>query len=253
MEPLFARLTVLTFLGIAAGISVNAILLQDVRVAHFDNARPGPDAIVQIENPLKIEQRNADAGAPKSHSPIKDDLPHVASLGKKKLDDKIRTLLGPQKPADQTAPLSVVKDVQARLHALDYYPGDADGIAGPTTRAAVMAYEFDHGFAQTGLADAALLQVLRGAATRPERRAKPAELSKNSQELVMALQKALTKLGYDTGSADGIMGPMTAKRIRAFERDNKLDVTGRISGRLVEAIHKAQGRPLVLASLTNSR
>jgi len=74
-------------------------------------------------------------------------------------------------------------------------------------------------------------------------------LAKFSQELVLALQKALTKLGYNTGQADGIIGPLTRKRIRAFERDHKLQVTGRVSGRLVEAIHKALGTPLVLARL----
>jgi peptidoglycan hydrolase-like protein with peptidoglycan-binding domain len=63
------------------------------------------------------------------------------------------------------------------------------------------------------------------------------------------MQAALSQLGYNTGQADGVIGPLTRKRIRAFERDHKMDVTGRISGRLIMKIIKAQGKPLLLAKL----
>ncbi len=242
MEPLFARLIVLTFLGIAAGICVNAILLQDVRVAHFKSQGKGQNVVVHIDKPFL-------------RRPLKDDKPYVASLRKDSLEAKIRDVL-----KDEEADLKlinpsvkIVKDIQDRLAVLGYYPGKTDGVAGPTTRAAIMAYELDKGFQQTGVPDIALLKVLRGEAKHPERLMKQDDLTRNSQELVTALQRALTKLGYDTGKPDGIIGPLTRKKIRAFERDHKLDITGRISGRLVEAIHKAQGQPIVLASLSRPR
>lgn len=239
MKPLFVRLCVLGFLGIASGISVNALFLQDAQYAHFKSARQGQELVLQLE---KQDLRR----------PLKDEKPYVASVPRKQqLNAKIKDLLELEPPASapQDKKISLVKDVQSRLIDLGYWPGQPDGIIGPTTKAAIMAFELDKGFEQTGIADDALLRVLKGQTALPARRSKPEDLAKNSQELILALQKALTKLGYNTGQADGIIGPLTRKRIRAFERDHKLQVTGRISGRLVEAIHKALGTPLVLARL----
>ena len=239
MTPLLARLSVLTFLGLALGISVNAVFLQDMKVAQFNKAFRGNSEVVKLD---------------KSH--FQDDVGPVASVPRKgMLDAKIRDVL--QKPLRintlENESSSLVKDIQIKLRALGYEPGTADGIAGPTTRAAVMAFEYDKGFTQTGIVDQALLQVLSGKTNKPARSTSADLLAKNSQELVLALQKALTKLGYNTGKADGMIGPLTRKRIRSFERDHNLQVTGRISGRLVVAIHKAQGKPLMLADLSNRK
>ena len=243
MKPLFVRLCVLGFLGIASGISVNALFLQDTKYAHFKSARQGQELVLQLDKQdLKQNFKH----------PAQKETPYVAALPRKQqLNAKIKDVLELQQdttsPRDRKLPL--VKEVQSRLIDLGYWPGQPDGIVGPTTKAAIMAYELDKGFEQTGIADAALLRVLKGEAALPARSSEPKELAKNSQELILALQKALTKLGYNTGQADGIIGPLTRKRIRAFERDHKLQVTGRISGRLVEALHKALGAPLVLAQL----
>lgn len=246
MNPLFARLTVLGFLGIATGIVINAVLLQDINNVQFAGQMK-PDVVVEIGKPFARRSKISKPPIP----PLRDDKPYVASLGKKRLEDKIRDVLNDDSASAHAGEArTTVRAVQERLSELGYFPGDVDGIAGPTTRAAVMAFEFDKGFVQTGLPDSAILQVLRGKSTTPRRGIQAQVLMKNGQELILALQKALNKLGYDTGTPDGIMGPLTAKRIRAFERDHKLDVTGRVSGRLVAAIHKAQGQPLVLASLT---
>src|SRR2546430_164376 len=43
---------------------------------------------------------------------------------------------------------------------------------------------------------------------------------------VTALQKRLTALGYAPGPIDGAYGAATAAAIRAFQRDNKLEVDG---------------------------
>ena len=236
MTPLFARLSVLTFLGFALGISVNAIFLQDMKVAQFNDAFRGEAEVVKLDK-----------------SQFQDEVSHVASVPRKgmleaKIRDVLKTSVTPHSQGAQSG--SFVKDIQEKLSELGYEPGMADGIAGPTTRAAIMAFEYDRGFAQTGIVDVALLQVLQGKSKKLSRATQADLLAKNSQELVLALQKALTKLGYNTGKADGLMGPLTRKRIRSFERDHNLQVTGRISGRLVAAIHKAQGKPLLLARLT---
>lgn len=50
--------------------------------------------------------------------------------------------------------------VQRRLAALGYYGGMVDGITGPETRAAVLAFQYKVGKAQDGLVTAALLALL---------------------------------------------------------------------------------------------
>jgi len=237
MKPVIARLTFLTFLGIATGICINAIFLQDIQVADFNANGKGQNVVLQIDKST-------------IKKPLQDDLTHVAAVPRnKQLDAKIRDVLSHAPTKTNIEGLSFVKEIQQRLIGIGYWPGSADGIAGPTTRAAIMAFELDKGLVQTGLCDEALLKFLRGDSAKLTRGIKSDKLAQSSQELVSALQKALTKLGYNTGSVDGIIGPLTRKRIRAFERDNKLQVTGRISGRLVETINKVQGRPLVLATI----
>ena len=44
---------------------------------------------------------------------------------------------------------------------------------------------------------------------------------------IMALQEALKKAGENPGTADGKMGPKTRAALRAFQKKNKLKVTGR--------------------------
>lgn len=239
MSPIIVRFSVLTFLGIATAITVNAVLLQDTELAHFQGQ--GKQSNVRPEMMAVFEKKA-----------LVKDVRHVAAVPQKdQLEAKIRDMLIVSDAAlrPETTAVSDVKELQLLLIKLGYSPGQADGIAGPTTRAAIMAYELDKGLLQTGIADRALLDVLRGKSKIPVRHGQTNMLVKNSQELISALQKALTKLGYNTGTADGIMGPLTRRRIRAFERDQKLEITGRISGRLVAAINRAQGKPLVLAEL----
>ncbi|MBM1175373.1 peptidoglycan-binding domain-containing protein [Microvirga arabica] len=51
----------------------------------------------------------------------------------------------------------------------------------------------------------------------------------DAQNLVTATaQKALTKLGYGSLKADGVVGSGTRKAITAFQRANKLHVTGEL-------------------------
>lgn len=52
------------------------------------------------------------------------------------------------------------------------------------------------------------------------------------------LQKALTRQGFDTGGADGILGPKTRKAIRAWQKANQLPVDGYVNidlfGRIIK-------------------
>ena len=47
--------------------------------------------------------------------------------------------------------------------------------------------------------------------------------------LVKEAQRLLTAAGYDTGGVDGKIGPLTSLAIRAYQRDNNLEETGRLT------------------------
>ena len=52
----------------------------------------------------------------------------------------------------------------------------------------------------------------------------------------IALQKGLTRAGYDTGGADGILGPKSLGAVRDYQRANGLEVTGVPSQALLQRL-----------------
>ena len=50
----------------------------------------------------------------------------------------------------------------------------------------------------------------------------------SSQDDIYKVQKRLAEQGYEPGPADGIMGRMTKKAIKKFQKDNDLPPTGKI-------------------------
>lgn len=56
---------------------------------------------------------------------------------------------------------SLQVEVQRELSRLGYYRGSIDGVIGPRSRAAIRAYQADHGMVITGRIDATLLRSLR--------------------------------------------------------------------------------------------
>lgn len=59
---------------------------------------------------------------------------------------------------------------------------------------------------------------------------------------VLALQKALTALGYAPGGHDAIYGTQTAAAVRAFQLDHGLEVDGYVGPRTREALRTAKPR-----------
>ncbi len=65
---------------------------------------------------------------------------------------------------------------------------------------------------------------------------------RTGRELVRDIQTMLTELGYDTGDADGWMGPDTGNAIIRFQNDNGRKPTGSLSMSLARALHEASGK-----------
>lgn len=57
--------------------------------------------------------------------------------------------------------------------------------------------------------------------------------------LVRDAQSSLINLKYLKGKADGVLGPMTVKAIKAFEKDHHMPVTGKLTKETYNAIIKA--------------
>ena len=54
-----------------------------------------------------------------------------------------------------------------------------------------------------------------------------AQASAEGSQLTKSVQTGLSKLGYDPGPADGMLGPKTRAAIREYEQRNSLPVDGR--------------------------
>ena len=61
---------------------------------------------------------------------------------------------------------------------------------------------------------------------------------------VQAVQTALSRIGYLSGEADGVLGSQTAAAIREYQRSQGIPVTGTVTPELIERLNAgaASGR-----------
>lgn len=145
-------------------------------------------------------------------------------------------------PPAATAPAVFVREVQAALAARGYQPGPADGNAGPMTRAAILAFEHDHGLAATAEAGDAVLSALRGAARPVPGGARWQKPTEAASSLVRAVQQHLIASGYLKGHPSGLPDAPTIAAIRAFETAHQLAPTGRVSAPLMARMQQNRAR-----------
>ena len=69
-----------------------------------------------------------------------------------------------------------------------------------------------------------------------------------AEETIRDVQRSLLKLGYKAGAANGKPTPETVRAIRAFESDQGLAETGRISGPLIARLVRLAGGGRVTAA-----
>ncbi len=70
-------------------------------------------------------------------------------------------------------------------------------------------------------------------AQRLAREWQPKRLLFREQDIVL-MQVVLTRLGYEPGPTDGVVGPLTREAIRAFQRDNHLPDDGEATRHLMD-------------------
>jgi hypothetical protein len=115
-----------------------------------------------------------------------------------------------------------VREVQQLLVRIGYRPGRIDGRFGPRTEAAVTAFQYKHGFAQSGVVGSRTLKALR--------------LRAGWSARVRDAQRALNARGYEAGPVDGLLGPRTEAATRSFQQHHGLPVDGVIGGATARAL-----------------
>ncbi len=152
---------------------------------------------------------------------------------------------GPLAESDESNRAEITKGVQRELNTINYEAGTADGVLGLVTRAAIFAYEYDNGMVLTGQpSDQLLSQLILGSSSLTQSSARPGKTTTpDAESLVRAVKQQLSALGYQTGVAGGKLTPEFARAIREFETDQKLKVSGRISGPMESRLLRLQSEP----------
>ena len=139
----------------------------------------------------------------------------------------------PSTTASAPAPANDVRSAQQRLKDDGYYSGPVDGLLGPTTVAALRAYQRDHRLTVTGRLDQATVSSL---ASETRTGAVPTAPSPAAAMDVRAAQRHLKERGYYSGPIDGVLGAATENALRAYQRDKGLKVTGRLDTSTVRSL-----------------
>ncbi len=71
--------------------------------------------------------------------------------------------------------------------------------------------------------------------------AEPLALAPLPVDAVKQAQKILNAIGFDAGTADGVMGPQTTKAIRTFQKQEGMSITGKVSPELLHRLRNLPG------------
>jgi peptidoglycan hydrolase-like protein with peptidoglycan-binding domain len=221
------KLTAILSLLATASVALNMLVFQNTGKGNAIETGGITDRTNWVDGPgISLGPTSPGPGAPAQ--PADNGLP-PAPLGE----------------SDDTNRAEVTKGVQRELNGINYDPGPADGVLGLVTRAAIFAYEYDNGFVLTGVpSDQLMNQLVLGSSSLPQGSARPGKtMTPDGESLVRTVKQQLATLGYQTGVPGGTLTPEFARAIREFETDQKLKVSGRISGPAESRLLRLQSEP----------
>lgn len=128
---------------------------------------------------------------------------------------------------------AVTRAIQRELDSRGYGIGAPDGVVSLITRAAIMAYEFDHGMTLTGDPSEKLLSAIVLGSANAEPGSAGTKTGPHAEQVIRTTQQSLAGLGYGPSKIDGFLGEATVRAIARFEHDQAITETGRISAPLV--------------------
>ena len=144
-------------------------------------------------------------------------------------------------------PDATVYDLQLAMRRGGFYGGSVDGVFGPQTQDAILAYQISAGLEPTGdVSDVLLVHVLlsghdpiavpqaKPVAAQPEAETVPAAPPAPSEpeedpvaDLIADIQRGLSNIAYADVKVDGVAGKQTTTAIADFQRHYRLPVTGK--------------------------
>ena len=234
MSPGRTRVLFAAFLLIAGGVTTNALMLQTRPTAIASlpvKAMPAPP-------PAATVPARSETATPKLAEVPSEPSVRIAGL----MTDSADGALIPHNPHAEGDP-AVLRALQDELARRGYGPIVVTPKVGPQLRAAILAFEFDQNLPLTGEATEILLGRLSGRTALPRAPDPDARKvrSPEAERVIHTVQQSLTTLGFSTGRVDGRFGDETAAAIRAFETEQGLAPTGRISAPLFNRLAAAVG------------
>jgi len=152
-------------------------------------------------------------------------------------------LEAPAAPPRPEAAIAMARSVHRELELKGYEAGAGDGGVDIVLRASIMAFEWDHGQALTGLPSESLLQgLIMGAGHGGAPGSSTAPPGPEAEQVIRTVQRTLALLGHPHIKADGRLGQETRRAIRSFEARQRMKETGRISGELAERLIALAGQ-----------
>lgn len=180
------------------GITVIPLMVDDTKL---------PDESLLPEDLHDLLRRNGTAL-------LQPYFDHIVS---ERLIPQLRRLLPPPKPTRKikapTANALLAMDIRAiqtHLARQGFDPGEVDGKLGPQTRRAVYAFQKSRGLPADAIPGPQTVM----------------ELARRKGRSVMEIQERLIELGFNTGGADGKMGPATRTAIKRFQTSHGLGADG---------------------------
>jgi murein DD-endopeptidase MepM/ murein hydrolase activator NlpD len=141
-------------------------------------------------------------------------------------------------PSAAAAADARIAALQVALHTRGLYTGTIDGVPGPRTTRAVLAYQRRAGLTRDGIAGPQTFAALGGHAMLGKRVLAPGQQGLD----VAALQFGLAAHGFPSGVFDGAFGPRTEAALRRFQRWAGLTVDGRAGPATARALSSAPQR-----------
>jgi murein DD-endopeptidase MepM/ murein hydrolase activator NlpD len=131
--------------------------------------------------------------------------------------------------------------LQAALRQLQLYEGHVDGIGGPLTRRAVVAFQRRRGLAADGVAGPRTRRAL-GWRGRPGLGSRTMRLGNRGWD-VAALQYLLQRAGHGAGRADGLFGPLTRAAVMRAQDAAGIGVDGLAGPATIRSLRGGKSAP----------
>src|SRR4051812_14714612 len=145
-------------------------------------------------------------------------------------------------PAQQALASSAnVAALQVALKAMGLYPAAVDGVKGPMTRSAVLAFQQHRRLSADGVAGPQTRGAL-GKRGRPRLGSRVMHMGQRGWD-VAALQFLLQRRGFSPGGVDGGFGPGTRNALMSYQRAAGIGVDGLAGSGTLSALRQRSSGP----------